>query len=140
MGDWYHHLYELAESTNIAAHFLRYCEWPELAESASRFLVGRFAYGAQFAVRQERLSRIPRKSLELALQAANGHQVYGYILERLWLHICGEAFRLPAQMRLIEMGDIASPSSRFWPPSPMKSPFQRVMPAIKRRVSRWSQS
>jgi len=86
----YHH--KLSEGINIASDFLFRCEWPELAEVAQRSNVGCFSYGAQFAVKNKNLEKIPKHTLALAIQAANSLPTYGYIIERLWLHLCGMPF------------------------------------------------
>jgi hypothetical protein len=140
-------IHGLPDGSNIAADFLRRCEWEEQAVQAERHLVGRFAYGAMFAVRRDRLARLPRRPLELALQAANGHKVYGYVLERLWLHLFGEPFLLPAAMpatsalpAIVQVADDLAQRSRFVPQAPPTPPHLRVVPAIKRRISRWAQN
>ena len=138
MGGWYLHLHGLPDGVNIASHFLRRCEWAGLAEEAERHLVGRYSYGACFAVRQERLKQMPRRSLELALEAANGHKVYGYILERLWLHMVGEPFLLPASDPMPYFEELEVLPTRFALPDPKKPLHLRVVPAIKRRVADWA--
>ena len=138
MSSWYLNIHDLPDGVNIAGHFLRRCEWAELAEQAERNLVGRYSYGALFAVRQERLKRMPRRSLELALQAANGHEAYGYILERLWLHMLGEPFLLPALDPVPYHEDLGNLAARFVLPAPKKPLHRRVVPAIKRRVAHWA--
>ena len=138
MGGWYQHLHGLPEGINIASHFLRRCEWTGLAEEAERHLAGRYSYGALFAVRQERLKQMPRRSLELALEAANGHKAYGYILERLWLHMAGEPFLLPAPDPAPYPEEFGALATRFALPDPKKPLHRRVVPAIKRRVAHWA--
>lgn len=142
--DDYQRLHELPNGVNIAAHFLRRCEWTELAEQAGGHFAGRFSYGALFAVKQERLAHLPRKSLELAVQAANGHQMYGYVLERLWLHMFGEPFLLPAPAATAAEENFALLPSRFVPPvvyTTEKKPLhRRVVPGLKRRIASWAQS
>ena len=138
IADWYRHIHDLPDGINIAGHFLRRCEWPDLAEQAERHLVGRFAYGGMFAVRQSRLRDLPRKSLQLALEAVNGHEVYGYIVERLWLHLCGEAFLMPAPGPSFYRENLTQLPTRFVPPAVRKPLHLRVVPALKRRVSTWA--
>ena len=140
MGDWYRDLHGLPEGINIAAHFLRRCGWEKVAQAAECCMIGRFSYGALFAVRQPKLAQLQQYGLELALAAANGHQVYGYILERLWLHICGEPFLLSAQHAMNEPEDLANVAQRFKPAAPSRSTYQKVVPAIKRRVLHWAQN
>lgn len=138
MSSWYLNIHDLPDGVNIAGHFLRRCEWTELAQQAESSLVGRYSYGALFAVRQERLRAIPRQSLELALQAANGHSAYGYILERLWLHMLGEPFLLPALDPLPYQENLSTLPVRFIQPASKPPLYQRVVPAIKRRVADWA--
>ena len=139
----YRSVHELPDGINIAAHFLRRCEWPNLAEQAERHLLGRFPYGALFAVRQSMLPRVPPRSLELALQAANSHLLYGYVLERLWLHMFGEPFTLPVSDPALYVEDLASLPARFAPPeivpTTKEQPRRRVIPRIRRRLASWVQ-
>ncbi len=88
----YLYRHRLSPGINIASDFLLRCEWPELAEVAQRSNVGRFSYGAQFAVKTKNLEKIPKHTLALAIQATNSFSTYGYIIERLWLHLCGMPF------------------------------------------------
>ena len=137
----YQRLHGLPNGANIAADFLRRCEWPELAEQARTHLAGRFSYGALFAATQRLLVGAPRRSLELALEAANAHSMYGYVLERLWLHMFGEAFLLPAP-EMAEASPAPSPS-RFAPAekyAPRKPLHRRVVPGLKRRIVAWAES
>lgn len=142
--DDYQRLHELPNGANIAAHFLGRCEWTELADQARHHLAGRFSYGALFAVKQQRLANLPRKSLELAVQAANGHQMYGYVLERLWLHMFGEPFLLPVPETAVVEEELALLPSRFVPPviytNEKKPLHRRVVPGLKRRIVSWAQT
>jgi hypothetical protein len=131
----YKFLHHLPSGANIAGHFLRQCNWTELGETAEGHIAGRFAYGALFAARQNLLERASSKSFELALEAANSHPMYGYILERLWLHLFGEPFLLPALgAPRAELLDGAA-ARRFVPPARKKSLARRVVPALRRRVA-----
>lgn len=140
LDDEYRKAHALAEGINIAAHFLRRCEWHALAEQAERHMAGRFSYGALFAVRQERLRALPRRNLELALEAANGHAVYGYVLERLWLHLCGEPFEQPTSQPTSFQEDLSKLSPRFAAalPKTNDSIARRVVPALKKRALAWA--
>ncbi|MEV0764009.1 hypothetical protein [Nocardia sp. NPDC050435] len=95
IGGGYRELYRLPEGTNISAHFLEMCELPEIAEQAAQHLVGRASLGAIFAVRKQRIERVPERALVRLRQAATGAPVHGYVCERLWMHIFGESFRFP---------------------------------------------
>ena len=83
---------------------------------------------------------MPRRSLELALEAANGHKVYGYILERLWLHMAGEPFLLPASDPAPYPEKFEALPTRFVLPDPKKPLHLRAVSALKRRVARWAAS
>ncbi len=127
------------EGINVAAHFLNRCEWTELADRADRHLVGSFSYGALFAVRQHKLQHLPRRSLELALEAANSHEIYGYVLERLWLHMLGEPFQVETSATPYA-DEVSAHKVRFVPPTPRPPLHLRVVPRIKRQLSSWVQS
>jgi hypothetical protein len=86
----------LPDGTNIAAHFLRLAKLDELAANADQHSIGVFSYGAIFAVRNKRVAAISPEALSTMLKyTVSGVTVYGYILERLWLHLLGEDFVLP---------------------------------------------
>ncbi len=88
----------LPEGINVAEHFLRSCGLTELADEAASNTVGVFSYGAIFAVRNDRIARFPHAGLQAMLDlTVTGVTVYGYVLERLWLHLFGEKFLLPKQ-------------------------------------------
>jgi hypothetical protein len=84
----------LPEGTNIAAHFLRLCRLNEMAERAQGHQFGIFCYGAIFAVRNELVRKLPLESKTLLHSASKGAINYGYILERMWLHLFGAEFSL----------------------------------------------
>jgi hypothetical protein len=88
------------EGENVASDFLRKCELDELADKAAAHSFGVFSYGAIFAVRNDLVAKWPRKSLEIAYQATLGRAVYGYMLERLWLHFFGAEFDTPVASRV----------------------------------------
>ncbi len=143
VADDYARLHGLPGGSNLAADFFRRCEWDELARAAEAHLVGCFAYGAMFAARRDLLARLPRRSLELALEAANGHQTYGYILERLWLHMLGEPFRLGAMGAKPGAGGERHGPGRFAAqpaPAPQPALHRRIVPAVKRRIAAWAQA
>ena len=139
-GAEYRELHGLPNGVNIAAHFLRRCEWNELAAQAEANLVGCFSYGALLAVKTGSLAALPRRSLELALEAANAHHMYGYVLERLWLHMFGQPFLLPAASPQRFEENLSKLTSRFAPrPTPRHLPLrQRIVPAAKRRIAAWA--
>ncbi|WP_162950159.1 polysialyltransferase family glycosyltransferase [Rhizobium jaguaris] len=69
-----------------------------MADKAAAHSFGVFSYGAIFAVRNDLIAKWPRKSLEITYQATLGRAVYGYLLERLWLHIFGAEFDTPVAL------------------------------------------
>ncbi|MBB5573540.1 MULTISPECIES: hypothetical protein [Rhizobium] len=83
------------EGENVASDFLRKCGLDELADKARAHSFGVFTYGAIFAVRNNLIAKWPRKSLEITYQATLGMPVYGYMLERMWLHFFGAEFDVP---------------------------------------------
>lgn len=82
----------LPNGANIAEHFLRSVGWEELAAEAEEADFGQFAYGAIFAVRNERLQRIPEDVLKRMLIVSQSHMIYAWFFERLWLHLFGLPF------------------------------------------------
>ena len=97
MGNVYRAIHGgLPDGTNIASHFLNLAKLDDLAAEAERHMVGVFSYGAIFAVRNSRVAAVPAESIDILRNlAVSGVAVYGYILERLWLHLFGERFDLP---------------------------------------------
>lgn len=93
MGIVYRVLRGLPEGTNIAAHLLRACGLDHIADRADEHMAGVFSYGAIFAVRNNRVANVPKRSLELLKDFATAPvAANGYILERLWLHFFGADF------------------------------------------------
>ena len=136
----YRRIHRLSQSDNIAADFLRRCEYTELAEQADHHLVGRFSYGALFAVQQQLLDAAPQRGLELALEAANSHSMYGYIMERIWLHLFGEPFQLPTITGSAAVRPSEFTLPRFAPTAAPTPRLQRALPAVKRRIAEWAQA
>jgi hypothetical protein len=84
------------EAFNIASHVLRRCKLDYIADQADNHMVGTFSYGAIFAARNSRVAPIPRDSLALMRAfASEPIPCHGYMLERLWLHLCGLEFTRP---------------------------------------------
>lgn len=86
---------QLPEGTNVASHFLNLAKLPHLAREAELYSLGVFSYGALFAARNFLVKKLPTESLKMLYQASLGDICYGYILERLWLHILDADFELP---------------------------------------------
>ena len=88
----------LPEGINVAGHFLRSCGMEQLADQADAHTVGVFSYGAIFAVRNDLVAKFPHAGLEAMRNlTVTGVTVYGYVLERLWLHLFGQEFLVPKQ-------------------------------------------
>ena len=96
LQETYRQVHGLPDGTNIAAHFLAMCGLGNLAAQADANLLGRFSYGAVFAARRSHIRAVPAEALAKLRRAALGHEVYGYVLERLWLHLFGLPFTQPA--------------------------------------------
>jgi hypothetical protein len=131
LNENYRRLHDLPEGSNIAAHFLASCGLDRLAVAAQSHLCGRFAYGAVFGVRTCLLGQIPRPSLELLTRAMSGHAVYGYVLERLWLHLFGCPFVLPVQA---ELPDLPAAAEAFQPPESIHARRRRKVAQLANRV------
>jgi len=82
----------LADATNIAAHFLGLAEMDDLAREAAGHALGVFCYGAIFAVQNRRQLMLPSRNIEIMSFLAKGANCYGYVLERMWLHFFGAKF------------------------------------------------
>ncbi len=91
-GGCYCDVHGLSKGSNIAAHFFALIGMPEIARAAETKELGRFGYGAIFAVRNKLIARVPRTVFAAVLELANSHFMYAYLLERLWPHIFGEPF------------------------------------------------
>ncbi len=128
LQETYRQVHGLPDGSNIAAHFLAMCGLPQLAAQADAHLLGRFSYGAVFAARVPLLTAVPAHGLAALRRAALGHEVYGYVLERMWLHLFGMEFLLPALLP----GEAAVPAL---PPGPVFVPPDRTSPA-RRRVNK----
>lgn len=97
MGNVYRAIHGgLPDGTNIASHFLKLAKLDDLSAQAAQHSLGVFSYGAVFAVRNSRVAALPTESLEILRHlSVSGIAVYGYIMERLWLHLFGQKFVLP---------------------------------------------
>jgi hypothetical protein len=119
----------LPDGANIAAHFLHMCGMGALASQAEGHLLGRFSYGAVFAARRRLLRGVPGEALIRLRMASLGHEVYGYVLERLWLHLFGAGFLLPVALS----GPASYAGAAFVPPD-RSSRTQRRVRRIARRM------
>ncbi len=131
LQETYRQVHGLPDGTNIAAHFLAMCDLPALAAQADSHLLGRFAYGAVFAARTSQLRAVPPEGLAAMRRASLGHEVYGYVLERMWLHLFGLEFILPAPLGDIQAGPFpAGPS--FVPPDRTSPGMRRVRKIVQK--------
>ncbi|GAA5481955.1 hypothetical protein [Haloferula sargassicola] len=84
--------YQVPKGWSLSGHFLEMCGLHGLAREAWRASVARFAYGAMFAVKNDRLGRIPHECIPEMRRLAAENWSIGYMFERLWLHIFGLPF------------------------------------------------
>jgi hypothetical protein len=89
MSQFYRMCHGLPAGTNQVEHFLRLAGWDELADEAAVADLGMFAYAAIFAVRGERLARVPEVVVDALRALVCGEMSHGYVCERLWLHFSG---------------------------------------------------
>jgi len=95
IGNSYRQKHMLPNGTNIAAHFFEFCGFDAVAQNALSANVGVFSYGAIFAVRSALVAKLVAESrphlvnMELLSRADLN---YGYVFERIWLHLFGEPF------------------------------------------------
>jgi hypothetical protein len=132
----YHRLHGLPKGSNIAAHFLLLSGLPHLASTAGANRLGCFAYGALFAVRTEMLEDLPPDSLALMTEACGSHSVYGYVLERMWLHLFGMPFVLPLDLPEPELDHLPQPAPVFLPPESANTLRRRKLFNLVGRVRR----
>lgn len=85
---------------SVTGHFLEACDLTELVEQAWRNSLGQFAYGAQFGVRNEQLSLVPKDCLPRMREVSRAHHTPGYAFEKLWLHLFGIPFTKPPRVDL----------------------------------------
>lgn len=86
-------LHRLPSGANIASHFFHSCDLASVAREADRHLIGSFSYGAIFAVKDHLISRLSTATLSRAWYFSTSHEIHGYVLERLWLHLFGLPFK-----------------------------------------------
>ncbi len=133
LQDTYRTIHGLPDGANIAAHFLAMCGLQELAADADAHLLGRFSYGAVFAARRSRLRALPAEALANLRRASLGHEVYGYVLERLWLHLFGLTFEMPA-LRAAGSAAPAVGGTVFLPVDTSRRGRSRVRAVLRRFV------
>ncbi len=141
LQETYRQIHGLPDGTNIAAHFLAMCGLINLAAQADSHLLGRFSYGAVFAARRSLVRAVPAEALANLRRAALGHEVYGYVLERLWLHLFGLPFTQPALLpaRPPAPAEAAVAGPAFVPPD-RTSPGRKRVRKLVGRVGKLVQS
>lgn len=95
IGLEYKKIHYLTEGTNIAAHFLNLIEMNEHSAACKEAEIGFFAYGAIFAIKNYRGKEFKEKfakRIPNIRKIANSNNIFGYMHERLWLHLFGEKF------------------------------------------------
>lgn len=103
----YAEFHQLPPGWSLTGHFIEQCGLAELAEEAWRAVIVRYAYAAVFAVRNERLSRIPKVCIPKMRELACEHYSGPWMYERLWLHLFGHPFVTEEGFRLAENGNLA---------------------------------
>lgn len=94
-GVEYKNRHYLPDGVNIASHFFNLAGLKQYAEICENSELGVFSYGAIFAVKNSRILEVKDlighnlNNLHLLVRADKN---YGYIMERLWLHLFGEDF------------------------------------------------
>ncbi|MCG2590346.1 hypothetical protein [Rhodohalobacter sulfatireducens] len=91
---WYQSERNLGEGVNISHHFLKECNLPEIAKTAACHNLGRFTFGAIFAVKNQLLNDLQEESIYSMYDLTHKDDKYGYLFERHWMHIFGEPFLL----------------------------------------------
>ncbi|PAW60235.1 MAG: hypothetical protein B9S37_10090 [Verrucomicrobiia bacterium Tous-C3TDCM] len=91
MMDFCNH-HNLPDGWSIGGYFLEKCGLDDLAKQAWDATLMQFSFGAMFAVRNNRLGRLGRTSLNKMIRLACGHHSAGFVYERMWLHFFGQPF------------------------------------------------
>lgn len=105
--DGFHRRHGTPKDWSVTGYFMDLVGLPEVAREAWTHYSGQFAYGAIFAVAEERLNRIPAKSLAVMRKLACDDPLHGYLFERLWLHLFGLPFSLPEQAKVDAFSKLA---------------------------------
>jgi hypothetical protein len=89
----------LSMGANLVAHFLDSCGLSTVADRANKHFAGCFAYGAIFAVRNRLFDSVTLEAFSRAWQLSTSHEIHGWMLERIWLHLWGEPFLFPRSVK-----------------------------------------
>lgn len=93
-----HHI--LPRGWSVGGHFLELCGLDDLAAQAwNTSALGEFSAGAQFAVRNHLLTKLPSSNLLKMKKLTREHYSHGYIFERMWLHLFGLPFKFHSQTK-----------------------------------------
>lgn len=90
----YRSVNQLKAGTHLSQHFLSKCNLPDIAAHAASHPLGRFSFGAIFAVANSLLQSLPPGSVCSMHKLAQEHYSNGYLFERHWQHIFGIPFLL----------------------------------------------
>lgn len=94
----YRSYHDLPEGCHVSSHFLDGCGLTELADEAWRAVLARTAASPMFAVRNDRLGRLPENRIPVMRKLAREHHSHAQALDRLWLHLFGLPFLHPEAM------------------------------------------
>jgi tetratricopeptide (TPR) repeat protein len=121
IGNTYRQKHMLPNGVNVAAHFFEFCGFDDIAHRALESDVGVFSYGAIFAVRGTLVAKLvaeARQHLVKMELLARADLNYGYIFERIWLHLFGEPFVKFDAVKKPQAATVAAPAARdVVPPS-----------------------
>jgi hypothetical protein len=88
----YRSYHGLPEGCHVSSHFLDGCGLTALADEAWRAVLALRAPAAMFAVRNDRLARLPEDRIPAMRKLAREHHSHAHALDRLWLHLFGLPF------------------------------------------------
>jgi hypothetical protein len=88
----YRSYHGLPEGCHVSSHFLDGCGLTELGDEAWRAVLALRAPFAMFAVRNDRLARLPEDRIPVMRKLAREHHSHAHALDRLWLHFFGLPF------------------------------------------------
>ena len=121
IGNTYRQKHMLPNGVNVAAHFFEFCGFDDIAQRALESDIGVFSYGAIFAVRGTLVAKLvaeARQHLVKMELLARADLNYGYIFERIWLHLFGEPFVKFDAVKKPQAASMPAPAARdVVPPS-----------------------
>ena len=121
IGNTYRQKHMLPNGANVAAHFFDFCGFDDIAQRALESDIGVFSYGAIFAVRGTLVAKLLAESRQHLVKMellSRADLNYGYIFERIWLHLFGEPFVKFDAVKKPQAAAVAAPAARdVVPPS-----------------------